>query len=1435
MKKNYFLPMFITVLLMIPVILVCRSPIDNEFSKTVKHSINNPVWPTNPDMDFGKSEIFISGDMENDLFPKMLPLQGELDFGDDPDQPYPTLLGSNGARHQIVSGIYLGNLIDAEPDGQPNAPATGDDVTNTDDEDGVFFTKPFVAGKATTIKVKASVTGYLNAWFDFNKNGSWTNLGEQVCINTPLTAGINSIIINVPAGASPGYIYTRFRFDSKGGLNFYGYASDGEVEDYRVTVYPPNWGYNPTNSTHLISVPENILFNCVNLSNGDFIGTFYTNELGNLSCGGVTYWDGVNNQVVVAFGDDPTTAGSKEGFAENEPFLWKVYHSATGIEEIVVVGYSPALPNFDGKYHDNGLSALIYVTDPVAVNATATPTVLCEGDEVQLNAEVTGGCPPYTFQWSSQPAGFSSNLQNPTDSPVVTTMYFVTVNDGYTSASDQVTVTVIPDPGVICPYDLSLCVDSYPIGLNGGTPEGGNYSGTGVVDGVFYAGLAGVGEHTITYTYTIPGTNCSWSCEFIIKVYPTPQVDCPSFMRACEGDPKVLLNTAYPQGGEYSGIGVSFDGFNYWFDPAIGVGTHVITYCYSEPPIGCDDCCEFNFYVRPLPVVDCPDDFTVCIDTPPFDLTGATPTGGQYSGDGVSGGVFDPAAAGPGVHIITYTYTNPNSGCTNFCEFKITVIEVIVECPDDMAVCLDEPAFELTGATPEGGFYSGTGVSGGWFDPAVAGVGFHTITYTYVVPGTNCTGTCTFVIHVKPLPQVDCPPFMEACLNDPPVKLDQAYPLGGNYFGPGVYFDGSDYWFNPDIGIGTYIIHYCFTDPGTGCSDCCEFPMYVRPLPNVTCPEDFSVCYDTDPFILTGGLPIPGTYSGWGVWDNKFYPALAGVGNHTITYCYFDPQWHCENCCEFVITVLPAITPDCPDDFGVCLNDLPFVLTGATPEGGIYSGPGVSGGIFDPAAAGVGFHTITYTVGGVGSNCYGSCEFVIDVKPLPQVDCPGDFEVCFKSPSILLNNAWPQGGVYSGAGVFFDGGFYWFDPSVGLGDFVITYCFTEPSTGCTNCCEFIITVYADHIIQLPEGWSGVSSFIAPDNPDITQVMYPIFNELIQIYNFNGLYWPDGGSNTLGNWDEYSGYFIKVSDDAVLPICGSEVFEKTVYLNEGWNIIPVLSSYPYDIVSLFTATSGFQIAKEIAGTGIYWPMFGINTIGMVKPGKAYLVRMSAPGSITYSLPAYGPSSGLTHDKENIISPWNNVVFTPSSHIVVFNLGEKVFETGDIIGGFTADGLCAGIISVDNVSSPFAINMFGDDPFTFEADGFAEGENIIYNLYRPSTGETFTLSVTYNPDMNTGLFENNGLSEVRTVKLTSTGLVEFNQVNIRIYPNPSQGIFNLSGFDGNAQITVLNTYGEEIIHDKLTLPGTLDLTGKPDGVYFIRIESNKGMFFEKLIVK
>jgi hypothetical protein len=57
------------------------------------------------------------------------------------------------------------------------------------------------------------------------------------------------------------------------------------------------------------------------------------------------------------------------------------------------------------------------------------------------------------------------------------------------------------------------------------------------------------------------------------------------------------------------------------------------------------------------------------------------------------------------------------------------------------------PAFALTGGLPTGGTYTGPGVNGGQFDPSVAGIGNHKVTYTFR-DGNNCTNFATRIINV---------------------------------------------------------------------------------------------------------------------------------------------------------------------------------------------------------------------------------------------------------------------------------------------------------------------------------------------------------------------------------------------------------------------------------------------------------------------------------------------------------------------------------------------------------------------------------------------------------------------------------------------------------------------------------------------------------------
>jgi uncharacterized repeat protein (TIGR01451 family) len=163
-----------------------------------------------------------------------------LDFGDAPDS-YSTLLASNGARHVIITGFYLGSGIDGESDAWASSDASGDNIHDLNDEDGVTI-KDLVPGETSTIYLLASEDGgHLNAWIDFGADGSWSDSVDHIFVNRPLKKGRNSLTFFVPPEAKEDTeTFARFRFSTEKGLSFAGLAHDGEVEDYRLTI-----GKNP--------------------------------------------------------------------------------------------------------------------------------------------------------------------------------------------------------------------------------------------------------------------------------------------------------------------------------------------------------------------------------------------------------------------------------------------------------------------------------------------------------------------------------------------------------------------------------------------------------------------------------------------------------------------------------------------------------------------------------------------------------------------------------------------------------------------------------------------------------------------------------------------------------------------------------------------------------------------------------------------------------------------------------------------------------------------------------------------------------------------------------------------------------------------------------------------------------------------------------------
>ncbi len=173
-----------------------------------------------------------------------------FDWGDAPDPPYCTLAVSGGAAHIIMPGSpFLGiadptDDPDAEPNGQPDPLALGDDNAGTDpdDEDGVLIPLLCQGQPAAIVFEVNNAPAFVDGWIDFNANGIWGDLPVEYVVAgffAPgvYTTGVNAPPVIVPPDAFPGVTFARFRINSFMPLPPCAVLGlDGEVEDHPVEI-----------------------------------------------------------------------------------------------------------------------------------------------------------------------------------------------------------------------------------------------------------------------------------------------------------------------------------------------------------------------------------------------------------------------------------------------------------------------------------------------------------------------------------------------------------------------------------------------------------------------------------------------------------------------------------------------------------------------------------------------------------------------------------------------------------------------------------------------------------------------------------------------------------------------------------------------------------------------------------------------------------------------------------------------------------------------------------------------------------------------------------------------------------------------------------------------------------------------------------------------
>src|SRR5690554_4374209 len=623
-----------------------------------------------------------------------------------------------------------------------------------------------------------------------------------------------------------------------------------------------------------------------------------------------------------------------------------------------------------------------------------------------------------------------------------TITYAITDGNGCSASSTQnVTINALP-VATFTGLATDYCVDAASVTLTA-TQGGGTFSGPGVTGTTFNPTNAGFGTHAITYTIT-DGNGCSATSTQSVIVTPLSNASFSCLAIGYCIDAGIVTLTPSQSGGNFSGPGVLGNTFN---PNTAGVGTHSITYSITDG----NGCTATS--TQPTKVSNVYTDATFsglaadyCVDAASVTLT-PNVSGGTFSGPGVTGSTFNPTNAGTGIHSVTYTITGSNA-CTSTETVSVEVNALPVATFSGLATdyCVDAASVTLT-PTVSGGIFSGPGVTGTTFDPNTAGLGTSTISYA-VTDGNGCSASSTQSVTINALPVATFSGLAaNYCVDAASVTLT-ATQGGGTFSGPGV--TGST--FNPtSAGVGTYTITYVITD-GNGCSASSTQSVIINALPVATftgLAADY--CVDAATVTLTatqGG----GTFSGPGVTGSTFNPTSAGTGAHAISYSITDGN----GCSSFttqdvIVNALPnagftgLAAEYCKDNNAVTM--IPVLA------GGTFTGPGVSGTTFDPQSAGIGNHTIEYTVSDI-NGCQNTWVFNVEVTlnidasftGLNATYCSADGLTVTLTPTI-------SGGVFSGPGVT---GNTWSVADANLGNNTIVYEVTN--SGCTNSSSSVVNV-----------------------------------------------------------------------------------------------------------------------------------------------------------------------------------------------------------------------------------------------------------------------------------------------------------------------------------------------------------------------------------------
>ena len=286
-------------------------------------------------------------------------------------------------------------------------------------------------------------------------------------------------------------------------------------------------------------------------------------------------------------------------------------------------------------------------------------------------------------------------------------------------------------------------------------------------------------------------------------------------------------------------------------------------------------------------------------------------------------------------------------------------------------------------------------------------------------------------------------------------------------------------------------------------------------------------------------------------------------------------------------------------------------------------------------------------------------------------------------------------------------------------------------------------------IYFPPGWTIFSSYIIPIENDIEKVFENV-EDIVIIKDQNGnVYWPFLNINQIGELNFNQGYIVKMNYESIghnLLVSGELVPSDTeMVFNEGWNIISYLNREPAPVEDMMASIEeDFMIIKDEDGL-IYWPLFGVNNMSTMYPGRGYQIKMNIESTFSYPISSNSrfiteKTPTLTHFPQALNTGENMTVGIP------FYSWSELPSIGDEIAVFSQDGHLIGSQVFDGQT--IAISIWGDDISTLEKDGLIFGEPFYFKLWDSNLNQEKELIVN-NWKQGINLYNTNSINIIGNI--------------------------------------------------------------------------------------